>query len=526
MIGAHGLKPLLVEQAAGHVAVGNSGSATTLAQIARSVAELYRKNGFPVAQVVDSVVADDGTLTLTVAEGTIRQIVIRGNSRTLSSVIRDTVALKPGDPYRLDTVRDARNRLARLGIFEDVVIVGAVDGSQEAKDAEEDHPKKKRKHKSDDKDADARPAAPAPPPVVASDAPTPDVPVSDEVGLVDLIVRVKEERTGNIAATVGYNDGTGLLGFFDFSEQNVGGTAQRASVQWQRTTTGSFNSNGELIDGSTRSAYLVSYDVPALGPNSTAIGGEVYDTNTVFLPFFSNNSDNLRNYELRKGGKLHVGRQFGHGGTLYLTARHDEVGYDPVPLSLHPPLDALLTADATVMAVGTNLVLDGRDAADNPRTGYLYNFTYEHAGNFLGGDRTYDEEQADLRWYAPLGASARSPLLAFRFLDGMEGNNAPLSEQFWLGGYDLLRGYDLFSIHGTRMLLTSAEVRVPFGPSFQGALFTDIGNAYLPGDPTQLSDLRASGGAGLRFLTPIGPVRFDVAYGNRVETYVSLGTSY
>jgi outer membrane translocation and assembly module TamA len=38
--------------------------------------------------------------------------------------------------------------------------------------------------------------------------------------------------------------------------------------------------------------------------------------------------------------------------------------------------------------------------------------------------------------------------------------------------------------------------------------------------------MKASVGAGLRFLTPIGPIRLDLAYGSRLQTYVSLGQSY
>ncbi len=133
---------------------------------------------------------------------------------------------------------------------------------------------------------------------------------------------------------------------------------------------------------------------------------------------------------------------------------------------------------------------------------------------------------ADLRSYAPLGNRPQSPILALRLLGGRVDDNAPLSEQFWLGGYELLRGYDLFSIRGSRMLLSSTELRVPLGPGFQGVVFTDIGNAFRPGDAVRFGNLKGSGGLGLRFLTPIGPIRLDVAYGNQIQTYVSLGQSY
>jgi outer membrane protein insertion porin family len=530
ILGTKAISARAVGETASATALGKPGDSDTLLAVARAVTELYRSKGFTVAQVVGNEVSADGVLTVTVAEGTVRRVLVRGNGKTSANVIRSAVDIATGDVYREGDVRDARNRLARLGIFEDVIIVAAPDGEEAREDplkgetGEEDGgPSGTPPRENDAPDEREVPdraedGATSPPP--------PDLPVTDEVGFVDLIIRVKERRTGNVAATVGFNEGTGFVGFLDFSEDNVYGTTHRASVQWQRTSTARFTSNGDFIPGRTRAAYLVSYDIPALGRNSTALGAQVYNTNTVFLPFFSGNQDNLRNYELRKGGKGRVGRAVGRGSTVYLTARRDEVGYDPIPDSLNPPVLDLLNANATVAALGLNLVLDGRDDAVNPRRGFLHNLSYENAGRFLGGTSAFTGLSADLRTYVPLSGSPRSPILAQRLLGGMVGSSAPLSEQFWLGGFELLRGYDLFSIRGSRMVLSSTELRVPLGPGFQGVVFTDIGNAYLPGEALRLGNLKGSGGVGLRFLTPIGPIRLDVAYGSQVQTYVSLGQSY
>lgn len=514
--GAKSLNADRVADAARAVSLGKIGDDATRQAVANAVASLYRQNGFTIAQVIASDLSPDGTLTITVAEGTIRRLIIRGNTRTSGTVIRRTVSLAPGDTYREDAVRDARNRLSRLGIFDEVTVVGALE-------TEEDKTKAAENGDGNTEETGAEPegtnAAP-------QESETPEPPVPDEVGFVDLIVRVKERRTGNVAATFGYAEGTGLLGFVDFSENNVAGTANRASIQWQRTNTARFDNNGFFVPGQTRSAYLVSYNVPALGTRDTAFGGEIYDTNTVFLPYFQNNRDNIRNYELRRGGKARIGRALGKTATAYLTARRDEVGYDTLPDRLAPPVSVLRNADAIVAAIGLSLAFDGRDDAFNPRRGFFHNLSYERSGRFVGGTTTFAGLTADLRGYAPLNSSKVSPVLALRFLGGAVGDNAPLSEQFFLGGYELLRGYDLFSIRGTRLLLTSAEVRVPLGPGFQGVVFTDIGNAYLPGQSAGFGNLRGSGGLGLRFLTPIGPIRLDAAYGNRLQTYVSLGQSF
>lgn len=532
VVGTKGISAQTVSEAVSAAALGKPGDSETLRAVAQAVTDLYRQKGFSVAQVVGNEVSSDGVLTVTVAEGTIRRVLVRGNGKTSSKVIRAAVDFQPGNLYRENDVRDARNRLARLGIFEEVIIVAAPNGDEVKED-----PLKTDKSEESSETSDKDKTAPSTTPDTTEKTdeiekkpspqePEANLPVADEVGFVDLIIRVKERRTGNVAATVGFNEGTGLVGFVDFSEDNVYGTTHRASIQWQRTNTARFTSNGDFIPGRTRAAYLVSYDIPALGRDSTALGAQVYNTNTVFLPFFTSNQDNLRNYELRKGGKARVGRAIGRGNTVYLTARRDEVGYDPIPDSLNPPFQELFSANATVAAFGVNLVVDGRDDAVNPRRGFLHNLAYERAGRFIGGTRAFTGMSADLRSYTPLGKKTQTPILALRLMGGAVDDSAPLSEQFWLGGYELLRGYDLFSIRGSRMVLSSTELRVPLGPGFQGVVFTDIGNAYLPGEKIQFGNLKGSGGLGLRFLTPIGPIRLDVAYGSQVQTYVSLGQSY
>lgn len=503
-----------VAEVAEKAVAGRRADPATVRAAAEAVRGLYRANGMPLAQVIRTEVTPEGVLRLTVAEGTVRSVLVRGNGRTQTGVIRRAVAIQPGDVYREDRVGDARNRLGRLGIFEDVVISATTVGAA-GEDEEGEEGETAPKEKPGSADAPAAGAAP------------PSEPPADEVGFVDLVVRVKERRTGNIAATVGYTDGSGLVGFVDISEDNLNGSAQQVSAQWQRFNQSRFTNDGIVIDEDARMAYEIAYAMPALGPRSTAFTINLYDKNTIFLPFFVVNQDTIRSYELRRGGRVSVGRSVARGLSLFVSARRDEVGYDPVPESLNPPVAAIRNSFGTVAALGLTLVADGRDDSYNPRRGHYRTLGFERAARVLGGDRTFNQVRLDLRQYVPLqGGNARSPVIAARLLGGTTNSDTPLSEQFWLGGYELLRGYDLFSIRGNRMLLGAVEGRVPFGQGVQGVLFTEFGNAWVPGARASLGDLKGSVGAGLRFLTPIGPIRFDVAYGSNLQTYVSLGQSY
>lgn len=470
--------------AALRAAAGTTDNDAAIRAAAEAVVAEYKRRGFPVARVVATDLEADGTLRLTVTEGTIRNVVVRGNKKTRASTVRQAMETGPGDVYRDEAVAADRDRLARLGIFEDVLV--------------------------------------APEPVEPGDATS--VRDASTVGLVDLVVRVKERRTGNLAATLGYSDRTGVLGYVDLSENNFAGRAQRVAIQFQRVTLGRINDENDLFEeDKARSAFRASYFAPFIGRSRTAFGFEAYDQNTVFQPLFTGDNETLRTYERRKGFRVRAGRALGRGLALFGSVRRDRIGYDPLPLRLGPPPPGVDEADGTVGALGLELISDARDAAENPRRGHLYSLAYENAAGLLGGDFRFGQLVLDARQYLPLSGGKNTPVLALRILSGASSGTTPLPEQFWIGGYDLLRGYDLYSIHGERLFLASAEGRVPLGTGTQGVLFVDFGDAWGPDSDF---DLRSAIGLGLRFLSPIGPIRFDVAYGDGVKTYVSLGQAY
>jgi len=578
--GTRGLSSSTVADVVAKVAFGKPGSPETIHAAVEAVVQEYRRRGFPVAEVTGTDLTPDGVLHLTVAEGTVRRILVKGNRKTRKSVILRAMETQPGSVYQEDAIKADRNRLARLGIFADVIIAPVAPGSvpehdppvegdktTSARDAARRGPgtsPEDNKTTGSDNNADptaapinptpadpganttappldagrgsqevqpVQPAAPAPVPasgdLAARAAENPPASLEEDgLGQVDVVIRVKEERTGNVAATVGYADGIGFTGFVDLTESNFQGAAQQVSLQWQRSANGYIDNNGNLVDDSSRQAFDVTFNQPLLGRKSFAYGVELYNKQTVFFPFFASYNDTIRNYETRRGATVRVGRSIGNNTALFLSARNDKVGYDPIPIDLAPPIDLLTDSRATVGALGLNLVVDGRNEADNPRHGYLHSFVYERAGSFIGGNRTFDQAQVDLREYFSLQHGEKTPIIATRLLGGTSfGSNAPLSEYYFLGGYDLLRGYNLYSIYGDRMILGSVELRAPVAEAVQGVLFVDCGNAYLPGQP--IRNVRTGEGIGLRFLSPIGPIRLDIAHGSSsIQTYVSLGQSF
>ena len=86
------------------------------------------------------------------------------------------------------------------------------------------------------------------------------------------------------------------------------------------------------------------------------------------------------------------------------------------------------------------------------------------------------------------------------------------------GGDDSIRGYKFESlgpldvdgnvVGGNRLAVASIEYEYPIGEQWSVAVFADAGNAYRDGDFNSVSGV----GAGLRWHSPLGPIRFDVAF--------------
>jgi outer membrane translocation and assembly module TamA len=67
-------------------------------------------------------------------------------------------------------------------------------------------------------------------------------------------------------------------------------------------------------------------------------------------------------------------------------------------------------------------------------------------------------------------------------------------------------------IGGNSLLAFSSELRVPLRGRLEGVTFLDGGNVWANAGGVQLADLRYAAGGGLRYQTPVGPVRLDVGY--------------
>jgi outer membrane protein insertion porin family/translocation and assembly module TamA len=157
--------------------------------------------------------------------------------------------------------------------------------------------------------------------------------------------------------------------------------------------------------------------------------------------------------------------------------------------------------------------------------GYVVSVHLENGGRWLPGGFDYLELSGEGRYYHTIGRrvvlAARARLGA---IDGAgpEAENVPFFKRYFLGGSSSLRGWGRFEVSplsgsglpigGHSVLETSAELRAPILGKLGGVLFVDAGNAWSSPWDINLGDLEYSVGPGLRYNTPVGPIRVDVGY--------------
>lgn len=187
-------------------------------------------------------------------------------------------------------------------------------------------------------------------------------------------------------------------------------------------------------------------------------------------------------------------------------------------------------------AVGAITVVFEREARDHlldPTRGDRFFLSTEYAGTVLGGDNHYVLPVGEAAFYKKL--TRGGTLFAMRsqvgWIHSLAGGDLPDYKRFRQGGASTVRGYREESIGpGNFSLLTNVELRMPLIWKFGMALFLDGGNAWESvqnvkwdrfrfssddDDPITRNDYRYGYGGGLRFVTPIGPIRLD--YGRKLK---------
>jgi outer membrane protein insertion porin family len=187
------------------------------------------------------------------------------------------------------------------------------------------------------------------------------------------------------------------------------------------------------------------------------------------------------------------------------------------------------------------LVYDSRNNRIMPTNGQFHQISLETASKYLGSQNEFLRLFLMGRWYfqIPYGFVAKANL-TIGYITSFGGGGVPISERFYVGGVNSIRGYNLrsisptvrvaqsglepdstlydFSYGGNKELILNLELEFPIVEKLgiRGVIFVDTGNAYAENEMFfQDKDydlpigLLYSVGFGFRWFSPIGPLRFE-----------------
>jgi outer membrane protein insertion porin family len=435
------------------------------------ISQLYKDRGYLLANIKEINFDEQGKLWITVSEGYLEKILIEGNNKTKEKVITREINIKPGELFDFEKVKKSLQKIYNLGYFEDVTM------------------------KLD--------------------------PGSEE-DVVVLVIKVIEKNTGKFGIGAGYNSEEGLMGFASIEEMNLFGGGQKVEAKLE-------------IGG--RTTYRVSFLEPWLANTPTSLGFDVYDTTTHQED--KEGEEIIAEYdEVKLGGRLIFGRKISDSINLGLELKTERVNYDLISGTL--PED---TNEGLTNSLMPTFTYDTRDNVFDPTSGWYNSLSIEKAGGFLGGDYDFTKYNLTLRTYLStdffkdifniggfkkITDNLSKGVLAFRAMGGMADTDLPSFAAYQVGGMDTVRGYDLGEFSGDKSLVFNVEYRFPLAENFQAVLFVDWGQAWDIEESIDFADLKFGRGVGVRFDTPIGPIRLD--YGINEEgigkTYFSIGNTF
>jgi outer membrane protein assembly factor BamA len=251
------------------------------------------------------------------------------------------------------------------------------------------------------------------------------------------------------------------------------------------------------------------------------------------------------------------------------------------------PSDIAVFQSANWLApLGIGVGRDRRNSVLNPSRGYLTVLDLEHAADYTGSNFEYTRVLGEATAYVPFGSRVgafrlRAGVVGRGRFEGLGGlgelDLVHPQKRFYTGGANSVRGFaenrlgprvltvdvaDLLgvpnvedattppcapediqpfscdpspvpdgefsprAVGGSAVLEGNLEYRFPMvSSSFQGVTFLDFGNVWLERRGVSLGDLEFTPGAGVRYFSPIGPIRVDVAYRFREGQQLPVATS-
>lgn len=483
-------------------------SESNIASDRENIIQQYGDNGFADAtfewDAKPAAPPHTVDLTFTIREGEqqfVRQVVTTGLHTTKPQVVNRLLELNPNDPLSPSAMADTQRKLYDLGIFSQVnMAVQNPEGAEQRRYVLYDIEEARRYS------------------------------VTGGVG-------AEFARIGGNNAITDLSNPGGSTGFsprvsLAVSRLNLFGEGQSLSLQTRLST--------------LQKRAALNYFVPRIfaAPKFDATFSVLYD-----------DAHDVRTFQaVRREGAAQIVQHYSKALTMFYRLNYREVTVSN--LKINPLLLPLLAQSVRVGIASFNLVQDKRDNPTDPHKGVYNTLDIGLATKAFGSQTSFARVLGRNATYYRLGPKI---ILARETQFGVEPafsipktsdptDPIPLPERFFGGGGNTQRGFpenqagprDLltgFPLGGSVLFFNNTELRFPlYGANISGVLFEDAGNVFsslskvtFRTDQRDVSDfdyMVHAAGFGVRYKTPVGPIRVDLAYSMNPPKYNGFPGSY
>ena len=404
----------------------------------------------------------------------VNRINVAGNTKTRDEVVRREVRQMEGAYYDAEKINRSRERLNRLGFFNEVNIE------------------------------------------------TPSVPGTTDQ--VDVNVGVTEKPTGNVMLGAGFSSSEGLVLSGSVSQNNAFGTGNRVSAQ--------------INSGSVNKVYSLSFTNPYYTINGISLGYDIYrrDVDATSLDSVADYKTSTYGAGMRFGLPLNERDTISFGMAYEQTSisvePYNSSTVDTASLTQYQKfVGPTGTRDDDTLRLDTSWARDTRDSYLFPTKGMLQRVAAE-VGTPVGSLQYYKLSFQHQHFF-PLSKKFTLMLNGeIGIGDGLAGDPLPFFKNFYAGGNSSVRGFkngtlgpkdvNGDALGGNRRVIANAELFFPLpglkeDQSLRMSAFVDAGASFGPNDSKEqyrdfaFGDLRYSAGVAVLWVSPLGPLKFSLA---------------
>lgn len=480
--------------------------------IDRDTIQLYYANrGYQTAVVTTNPgLSADGTaanVVFTVREGPqlfVEHVLIVGNQRTRTVTIERELQFKPGDPLGLEAINESQRRLASLGLFRRARITELGHGDETRRDLV----------------------------VTVEEAPATTVGWGGGLEAREQLQQVGETATEQLQFAP--------RAFFEIGRRNLLGKNRSINL---------FTRVSLRPPRENETERFLEYRVIGTLREPRAVWLDADAFVTASLEQQQRSSFNFARQALNAGLGRRLTPRLSLGGNYQI--QRSELFDEQINPSEQRLIDRVFP-QVRLSSFLSSVVHDSRDDIADPRSGHFLSANGQIAARAIGSEVGFAKGYFTAQTFRlvpqardavvavglRVGTAVGFPRLVLATNDdgdpiiGPDGHpllvavrDLPASERFFAGGDTTVRGFALdqlgrpetldkdgFPNGGTGVVILNAELRMPVRGGFGVVGFVDAGNVWANASDIDLGQLRRTVGFGIRYKSPVGPIRFDVGF--------------